>query len=127
MSDNRLPKAEDSDLTREDFELARDLMRYYRNSFNVRCAGMMSAEIDPPEVRDLVNFLQWCGGGYALLDLGRHVLVLSEIVANGAEEVREMIEYVRTNGADQRVIADIQYAQLEMEAADTLMGYLVDG
>lgn len=127
MDENRLPKFEDSDLTPEDLELARDLIRYYRNSFHVRCAGMLDASIDPPEVRDLVNLLQWCGGGYEFLDLGRHTIVLSEIVSNGATEVREMIEYVRANGADRHILSDIQYAQLEMEAADTLMGYLVNG
>jgi hypothetical protein len=122
-----LGKVQDSDLEPGDFLLARDLIRYYRHSFDVRCAGMLDVEIDPPEVRELINFLQWCGGGYDILDLGRHVLTLSEIVSTSASEMQRMVEYIRANGADRHAIAELQFVQAQMEAADTLMGYLTDG
>jgi hypothetical protein len=127
VNERGIPKVEDSDLTSDEFVLARDLIRYHRHAFDVRCSGILPAEVDPPEIRELVNMLIWLGRGYNVFDQGRHILALSEIVSNNARESRKMIEYMRANGADARAIADLQTVQMQMEAADTLMGYLVDG
>jgi len=122
----RLPKVADKDITRSEIELAKMLVQYYRHSFDVRRAGILSAYVDPPEVRELVNLIQWLGNGFPVLSIGNHAIGLGEIIQESAKELTEMIEYIRTNGADRQIMQDLNFLQDQMEAADTLMGYLTN-
>jgi len=124
---NKLPKVENSDLRPSEIYLAKCLIRYHRWSFDVRAQGILKTKIDPPEVRELVNFLMWVAGGFGPIDAGSHIIGLQEVVKSSAKEMESLVSYVREYGATQPLVKEINYLQEQMEAADTLMGYLVDG
>lgn len=124
---NKVPKAKDSDLRPSEIYLAKCLITHYRWSFDVRSQGILKAKVDPPEVRELVNFLMWIAGGFGPIDAASHILGLQEVVKSSAKEMEALISYVREFGATQPLVKEINYLQEQMESADTLMGYLVDG
>ena len=122
----RLPKVADKNITHGEMELAKMLVQYYRHSFDVRRTGILNAYVDPPEVRELVNMIQWLGNGFGSISIGNHTAGLGEIIQTSAQELREMLEYIRTNGADRQIMQDLNFLSDQMEAADTLMGYLTN-
>lgn len=123
----KLDKKGDSDIQDHELVLATYLVQYYRNSFDIRSEGLLMATVDPPEVRELVNMLQWIGDGFGLLDIAEHALGLSDVINESATEMRALISYVREFGANQQMVKEINYLQEQMEAADTLMEYITDG
>lgn len=123
----KLDKVADSDLEEHEIALAKYLVQHYRNSLDVRSEGILRATVDPPEVRELVNMLQWLTGGFSMFSVVDHVLGLGEVINESAEEMEALVSYVREFGANRQMVKEINYLQEQMEAADTLMGYIADG
>jgi vacuolar-type H+-ATPase subunit C/Vma6 len=123
----KLEKISHSNLEEHEIALARNLVQHYRNAFDVRSQEIMTASVDPPEVRELVNMLQWLTGGFGIFDAAEHAIGLNEIIQEGAKEMEALISYVREFGATEPLVKEINYLQEQMEAADTLMGYLTNG
>lgn len=123
----KIPKLEANDLEEHELILARCLIQYYRHAFDVRSQGIMLIPIDPPEVRELTNMLLWLGSGFGIIQAGNHVLGLQEVVSSSADEIKALIDYAREHGVNVHLAKEINFIQEQMEAADTLMGYLTDG
>ena len=123
----KLGKVKDSDLEEHEIALARYLVQHYRNSLDVRSEGILRAAIDPPEVRELVNLLQWLTGGFDVFSVVEHTLGLGEVINESATEMEALVSYVREFGANRQMVKEINYLQEQMEAADTLMGYIANG
>lgn len=122
----KLDKVADSDLEEHEIALAKYLVQYYRNSLDVRSEGILRASVDPPEVRELVNMLQWLTGGFDIFNVVEHSLGLGDVINESAKEMEALISYVREFGANRQMVKEINYLQEQMEAADTLMGYISD-
>lgn len=117
----------------DDFEphfidLARLLVEFHRDSLEIRSQGFFeSISFDPPEVRELMNFLMWCGNGFNVIDRNEHVLALSVIIRRNASDIRSLIQDVRKYGATEELAYEVNYVNAQLAAADTLMGLISDG
>ncbi len=120
-------KLELDDLEPQLFDLAKLLIQYHRNSLEVRSQGFFeSITFDPPEVRELTNFLLWCGNGFNVIDHNEHVFSLNDIISRSAEEVHELITQVRKYGATEQLAYEVNYVNAQLAAADVLMGLISD-
>lgn len=124
---NSLSKVEDSDLKPSEIYLARCLIRHHRWAFDTRSSGILNVSVDPPEVRELVNMMMWLANGFGVIDAAEHVLGLQEVITSSADEMKAMLSYIREHGATEPLVREINYLQTQMEAADTLMGYITNG
>jgi len=117
-----------TNLEPELFDLAKCLVQYHRHALGVRSQGLAdNAAFDPPEVRELMNFLLWCGDGFNIIDKNEQILSLSLIIRESAENVRKIIEEVRKFGATEHLAYEVNYANAQLAAADVLIGLLSDG
>lgn len=120
----KLDKVVDSDIQEHELLLAKYLIHYHRHAFDVRSQDILNVQVDPPEVRELVNLLLWLGHGFNIVDRTEQVLGLHSVVTNSADEMKELISFIREHGALDHVVKEINFLNDQMEAADTLMGYL---
>lgn len=114
-------------LKQKELLLALYLIDYHRHAFSVRSRGLMTGIFDPPEVRELVNLVVWVGGGMKAEDKIAHMTGLHGIIINNAEEITELISRMREGNKTTRIIDRINQLNVELEAADALMGYISDG
>lgn len=122
----KLPKVSESDVKPEELLLAQYLIQHYRWSFDVRSEGELDVVVDPPEVRELLNVLMWVGKGFGFIDAGNHVIGLQDVIESSSKEMVPLISYIREFGANEPIVREVNFLQEQMEAADTLMGYITD-
>lgn len=117
-----------TNLEPELFDLAKCLIHYHRHALDVRSQGLVeNATFDPPEVRELMNFLLWCGNGFNIIDKNEQILSLSLIIRESAKRVRKLIEEVRQYGATEQLAYEVNYINAQIASADVLLGLLSDG
>ena len=110
------------------FGLARCLIDYHRHSMSVRSQGLVThATFDSPEIRELVNVMQWCGNGFHAIDAAQHVLALSTIIRRNGDDIKKLIAQVKQYGATERLAYEVNFAGAQLEAAYTLLGLLDNG
>ncbi len=110
------------------FGLARCLIDYHRHSMSVRSQGLVvHAAFDSPEVRELVNVMQWCGDGFHAIDGAQHLLALSTIIRRNGDDIKKLIVQVKQYGATDRLAYEVNFAGAQLESAHTLLRLLDNG
>jgi hypothetical protein len=111
-------------LTTRELLLALYLIDYHRHAFSVRSRSLMTGTFDPPEVRELVNLVQWCGGGMKPAAKLSHSHGLHGIIVNNAKELEGLISRVRDGNRSTQLYEKINQLNLELDAVDALMEFL---
>ena len=104
------------------FDLAVCLIQYHKYALEVRSQGFFEAiPFDPPETRELFDFLMWCGNGFNVIDRNEHILGLVDIIRRNNTNIQELISEVRMYGATEQLAYEVNYVNAQMIAADVLL------
>ena len=116
-------------LTTLELLLAIYLVDFYRYSFSVRMQGIFATggTFDPPEVRELVNLLQWCGDGLPDTMKLAHARGLQNVIKHNAKELKIHLDKMKAGTVSTHAIDAVNRLNQELTAADEMMEYLSNG